>query len=165
MYKDTRGLVTVGVGCMIPDVRTAVTYPFRFGEDGANADQISEDFARVSAMPAGHSPAFYLHEHASPRLSPQDIANIAETRLVGEFIPQLVKLCFAFDAFPLAAKRALCDMIWNLGQHGLAKFHNLLGDINVGNWRGAAQECHRSTCREERNQFVKNLFLQAAGEV
>lgn len=164
MYLDTRGLVTVGIGCMIPTVRDAVTYPFQGAQSGATAEEISEDFARVSRMPPGHASSFY-RTPSSVTLLADDIRNITWSRLVGEFVPNLINLCHDFENFPPSAKRALVDMIWNLGQHGLAKFHHLLADVNIGSWRAAAPECHRSTCREERNAWCKNLFLQAGTEV
>jgi len=164
MYLDTRGLVTVGIGCMLPTAESAVALAFAWPDRPATPAEIISCFESVKAMAPGHMASFYIRAPASLNLPDGAIASLAQHRLSGEFLPGLSRLCHDFGNFPESAQRALIDMAWNLGLGGLVKFHNLLGDVNSGRWRAAAIESHRSTCREERNQWTKNLFLQAAGE-
>jgi hypothetical protein len=53
MYLDTKSLVTVGIGRMLPNVAAAQKLPFVHRSDGqpASADEIKADFEAVSKQP------------------------------------------------------------------------------------------------------------------
>jgi hypothetical protein len=55
-------------------------------------------------------------------------------------------------------------MIYNLGPTGLAQFRMLRQAILDGNWEEAAEQSHRNGPSEERNQYVFDLFMDAAEE-
>jgi hypothetical protein len=54
-YLDTKGYVTVGTGCMVPDVASAVLLPMRGQGTGAPAGTatIVAEYMRVKRMPFG----------------------------------------------------------------------------------------------------------------
>jgi GH24 family phage-related lysozyme (muramidase) len=53
-------------------------------------------------------------------------------------------------------------MIYNLGPSRLAQFRLLRQAILDGDWEEAARQSHRQGPSEERNQFVFDLFMDAA---
>ena len=53
-------------------------------------------------------------------------------------------------------------MAYNLGAGGLAKFKNLRAACEAGDWALAATECSRSTSRPARNEWTRQMFLEAA---
>jgi GH24 family phage-related lysozyme (muramidase) len=53
-------------------------------------------------------------------------------------------------------------MAYNLGVGGLSRFQELLKACDRGDWAAAAEECHRRTCRDERNEWTRELFIEAA---
>jgi len=170
MYQDTHGNVTVGIGELVPNFQAALSMPFVDATDGmlapvaASSSQVISDFQRVAAMPAGHPAAFY---HPGPQsyliIIPVAVCTARVlARLNAEFVPAIVALMPKFEAFPLAAKRAIVDMAWSLGPAGLAKFHVFITDCNRGDFRGAAFESNRKGGTLDRNQWTKSMLLQAA---
>lgn len=164
MYLDTRGLVTGGVGQMLRDAAAACQLPFQSPHGGiADLDSVIADWKRVKAMEAGHSPSFY-HSDSSPTLLASDITTLLRSRVVG-FDGQLQGYYPHYNSFPDAVKLALLDMIFNLGFGGLLKYPSMNAAINSGDWLGAANQCHRNGPSEARNEWTKNQFLSAAGDV
>ncbi len=52
-------------------------------------------------------------------------------------------------------------MAYNLGVGGLGRFSNMLHACERGDFAAAADECHRRTCRDDRNEATRELFLAA----
>ena len=95
--------------------------------------------------------------------------DLATSRLEKEFLPGLRRLFPGFDAYPQPAQRALVDMIYTLGEGGLArKFPTVVEACRAGRFADAAAHCHRKAHDNEhrkddaRNDATKNLFLDAA---
>jgi GH24 family phage-related lysozyme (muramidase) len=165
LYRDHHGLVTVGVGNLVQSAVDAIRLPFVDKKTGAPAtpEQIAHAFEAIKHQPVG----FAAHAYAAItniRLSEDSVRTLAQHRLEHEFLPGLHRLFPNFDSFPAPAKRAFVDMAYNLGIEGLGRFHQLRTAVEAGDWRAAAGECHRRTCRAERNDFVRQLFLEAAAQ-
>ena len=162
MYLDTKGLVTVGVGKMLPDVATAQALAFVRRADGlaASAAEIEADFTAVSAQPKGKLASSYK---AHTALDLPDAAIDALLRIVVDGFEADLKTNYAgYDTYPVPAKRALLDMIYNLGTAGLLKFKKLEAAVEASQWTEAAAQCHRVGPSEERNDWTRDLFLEAA---
>lgn len=163
MYVDTVGRVTVGVGLMLPDVAAAQKLKFVTRTDGkpASASAIAADFQRVSAQPKA-KPANSYKAFTQLDLPEAVIDDLLKT-LVTKF-EQGLKVNFAgYDAYPAPAKRALMDMVYNLGLEGLLKFKNLKKAAESGSWAVAARECERRGPSQARNDWTRDMFLKAAG--
>ena len=106
--------------------------------------------------------ALYYKWLSPLRLTMDVVQALVATRLTNEFLPGLLRLCPAFESFPLPARRALVDMAYNLGVGGLEKFPHLLAACNAGDWATAAAQCHRSTCRDTRNVWTAQMFVSAS---
>ena len=163
MYLDTRGLVTVGVGHMIPSAADAKKLKFfhRKGRKHATPDEIATEYDRVDAMDQGHAASFYgpsaqleMHQHEITSLLMHQIRGF-ETKLKANF-PQ-------FDTYPEDAQLGLLDMAYNLGTSKLiSSFPTFCKAVKARDWKTAAAECHRNGPSDERNNKVKQLFLNSA---
>jgi GH24 family phage-related lysozyme (muramidase) len=162
MYLDTKGLVTVGVGKMLPDATAAQELDFVRRADGgsATADEIAADFNTVSAQAAGRLAATYK-KYTSLDLPDEAIGDLLKIVVEG-FENDLEQSYAGYDNYPLSAKRALLDMIYNLGLDGLLKFKKMKASVEAGDWTTAAAQCHRNGPSEARNNWTRDLFLDAA---
>jgi GH24 family phage-related lysozyme (muramidase) len=163
MYVDTRGFVTVGIGNMLPSAEAAKKLPFIDAKTGkpATPEQIEAAFAAVARMRKGMSADKYAAA-TTLRLPESTVRQLASDRLKNEFLPALRRMFPGFDSFPASAQQALVDMAYNLGTGGLAKFKNLRAACEAGDWARAATECSRSTSRPARNEWTRQMFLEAA---
>lgn len=50
-----------------------------------------------------------------------------------------------WSSLPEAAQEALCDMCFNMGWGRLAGFHNMLADLQAGDFSGAAEQAMASS--------------------
>ena len=164
MYLDTVGLVTVGVGHMIPNAESAQTLSFVVRADGspATSDQIAADYASVSRQQKGLLAARYR------QFTTLDMTDAAIQDLLSADIASVeagVRSRFAgYDGYPEPAQDALLDMAFNLGVAGLAShFPRLKAAAEAGDWTTCAAQCHRNGISEERNDKTKALFESAAG--
>ena len=163
MYLDTKGLVTVGIGKMLPDVQAARKLGFVVRATGAAAapGAIAADFnavrKRKAGMPAKSYQPFTALDLPDPAIDQLLVDELAA------FEDQLQKNFARHATYPEPVRRALLDMIYNLGLAGLLKFRKLKIAIEQGDWKGAAAQCHRSGPSDERNEWTRELFLAAAG--
>jgi GH24 family phage-related lysozyme (muramidase) len=160
MYRDTVGKVTVGVGLMLPNAKTAAALPFFVGTRAATPEEISAEYARVDAMAMGRASAFYKNPAALVLTQPTIDAKLRsvlagfEADLRGQF-PH-------YDSLPDGVKMALLDMIYNLGPAGLFKgFPHLVAAIQTGAWAQAAEHCMRRGPSAARNDWTREQFLSA----
>jgi GH24 family phage-related lysozyme (muramidase) len=163
MYLDTAGLVTVGVGHMIPDSEAARGLNFVVRADGSAAtpDQIAAEHVRISQQQKGLVAQRYLPfttldmpDSAIQDLLSADIAYV-EAGVRSKFT--------GYDDYPEPAQDALLDMAFNLGVDGLAgHFPRLRAAAEVRDWATCAAQCHRAGISEERNEKTQALFESAA---
>jgi GH24 family phage-related lysozyme (muramidase) len=160
MYRDTVGKVTVGVGLMLPDAKSAQALPFILNNRAASPEEIAAEYARVDAMTLGHASSFYKTP-ASPQLTQQTI----DTKLsaVLQCLETDLRIQFPrYDTFPDAIKMALLDMIYNLGPAGLFHgFPHLIAAVETGAWAQAAEHCIRRGPSPARNDWTRQQFLSA----
>lgn len=161
MYQDTVGLVTVGVGQMIPSVNIAKTYPF-LTTTGANAStlEIESDYKRVEALSAGHPHKYYWTKDALV-LAGEAIQTMLMKRLK-EFDKELRGHYLKYDTYPEPVKLALLDMIYNLGPTRLfGEFKHFGKAVNAQHWKSAAAKCHRIGPSAKRNAWTAHQFRMA----
>ncbi len=168
LYLDTQGLITVGVGTMLPNVAAAQALSFvvRATQATATAKEIETDYKAVLAKTAGQLAASY---RASTLLDMTETQ--IDTLLDAEITTRLAHLRAqfkAFDTYPLGARRALIDMEFNLGMGsaekntGLLAFKTMKAAIEASDWKKAAASCHRKGPSETRNNWTRDLFLESA---
>ena len=103
------------------------------------------------------------HYKQFTKLDLPDAAMNAELKKrLEQFEKELLGIFADYGAFPTAAQEGLMDMIYNLGAPKFkADFPSFVAAAKSKDWKKAAAECHRKGVPEERNDFVKNLFLKA----
>lgn len=146
-YLCTRGLVTIGVGCMLPRAVSLAPLPLMW-TDGtitrpATTGEKVAEWERVHAMRPGLRHPKYIADPPAPRLylEDADISRLTFQRLRRDFLPKLAQMCPGFAGFPPGPQAVLIDLAWNLGIGGLAKWTKLLQACNEGQFDVAAGEC------------------------
>jgi GH24 family phage-related lysozyme (muramidase) len=162
MYLDSKSLVTVGIGRMLPNVAAAQQLPFVHRSDGkaATADEIKTDFENVKKQP-GNQVFTKYKPFTTLELKDDYIFELLKT-VHDSFQADLRKNYTGYDKFPLPARRALTDMVYNLGIDKLLAFHHMNASIAKADWAQAAKECHRNGPSAERNDWTKQMFEEAA---
>ncbi len=160
MYRDTVGKITVGVGLMLPDAKSAESLPFLAGTRAATAQEIAAEFARVDALPLGR-PSIFYKSPSSLELT-QHTIDTRLTAILEDFEAALRTRLPHYDAFPDGVKMALLDMIYNLGPEGLFRgFPHLIAAVEAGAWAQAGESCLRRGPSAARNAWTRQQFLSA----
>ncbi|AQW68362.1 hypothetical protein [Pseudomonas parafulva] len=160
MYLDDRGFVTVGVGFMLPNEQAALAYPFFDLDDNpASDEQKRSEWRTIHSLPSGYLPSWYS-EHGDLYLESEFIdSKVAE--LIDDSFMALSRIFPDVGQLPSAARIALQDMVYNLGEEGLRRYTNLRAAIARRDWQTAAAESHRIGPNDERNNATRDLFLEA----
>jgi len=175
LYLDSKGKVTVGVGCLIAN-RAAMSLltMYKAGPNGVQQTATLQDkqfeYDYIAKLAKGQYAVWYK-PYAKLTMKNCDIDALRDRKL-NSFYLELTNIyaksrgCFeSFDHFPRQVKMALLDMIFNLGATRLLHiFVKMNASVRVGDWERAAQQCHRASIGAERNQYVRRLFLSAANE-
>src|SRR2546425_850583 len=119
MYLDTVGLVTVGVGEMLPNPAAACQVLFNGLNGPASEDEIIADFRRVKAMQPGLGASTYYVDNSLTVL-PYDIKNMLLKHVI-YFDGALAQFYRGYMKFPDGIKVALIDLAFNLGMSKLEK--------------------------------------------
>ena len=167
MYLDTKGNVTVGKGKLLSSGADAAALPFmlRGNETLATEDEIRAEYEVIAAMQSDQGKvASYFEDFTTLTLSQLDIDKLVVEHMRGD-LEALLRMFPEFGNYPLPAQIALWDMIYNLGPSRLRNlFPKMRQAILDADWEEAANESHRDGPSVERNQFVFDLFMDAAQE-
>ncbi len=162
LYLDTLGLVTCGVGHMIPspDAMNGIAMVRMDGTVAAPEDKIAE-WRRVKELQAAMLPKYY-EERSMLRMTPAAVDALQDADLAG-FHSALSHLLPGFAQFSGPAQEALLDMAFQLGAGGLvSKFPHLTVAAKTCDWQACADQCHRAGIQEWRNTATADLFQRAA---
>lgn len=167
MYLDTKGFVTVGVGHLLIDLAAAQQLNFVHQADmkTASKEEIQTDFDNIKSQSLGLFASLYKR-HTTLKLNDVDIDALTDKHIESfENELQTIYGVSEFSNFPEAVRLALFDMIFNLGMPKLRNgFPTMNKHIKAKDWAAAAEESSRKDIAPERNQYVKDLFLNAAKE-
>jgi GH24 family phage-related lysozyme (muramidase) len=165
MYLDTEGHVTVGKGKLLPNAESAAALPFilRGTDMRASDEEIRAEYEAIAGMQSDRGKvASYFQEFTTLTLSQSDIDNLVIKHMRSD-LGSILRMFPDFSNYPLSAQNALWDMIYNLGPPTFRSEFPLLREaVKNGDWEEAAEQSHREGPREERNQFVFDLFMEAA---
>ena len=171
MYQDIKGLITIGLGCLIDPMYVAGHLPFvRLADkQPASATEICLEWNRIKKMKdlalKGHLAA---RKHCNLRLLEKDIDALARYRLLEN--ERILNLAFPkLQEFPADAQLCINSMAWAMGAFFFRKWPRLMSSINNPNgpnWEQAAANCHMKTTGnpglKPRNKANEKLFLSAA---
>lgn len=159
-YLDTANPPVVSCGCghALFTSQSAAALPFRRTFDGELADA-----ATVTTVWAGLKYQAYppmVHSNATIFLNDSDIDAIMISDL-WHFDPTMYSTFPEFNSYPITARVALYDMIFQCGSFG--GWPHLKAAVLAKNWPEAARQCYRPQAGKERNDDTYNQFMQAAG--
>ena len=164
LYLDTLGLVTCGVGHMVPSAEAMQEVEMVGGDEGiVGMDAKVREWAIVKSLKPAMLPSYYA-AHTSLRMTPKAIDELQNEDMLGFYNG----LCHVFEDFPqlpLPAQEGVMDMAFQLGVQGLVgKFPKFTQSIHQHDWETAQKECYRVGIAQWRNDLTKALFLQAEQE-
>jgi GH24 family phage-related lysozyme (muramidase) len=168
LYQDSVGLVTIGVGNLVPNAEAAIAISL-IHENGSIATNSEKILAYETIYNApgkrttGRSyRADYYASMTSLRMSVDEVDRLLARR-IAEFYAQTKRIFPHFDSFPEPAKIAIMDMIFNLGYGKFnTQYVRFQAAVRDHDWQRASEQCQRSGPSEARNRETRNLFTQAA---
>lgn len=206
LYLDTSSYITIGVGWNLEAgggadkaPQAALDLPFlerKTGKPPADpAKSVQEAWSALHKIsPSGSAQAHtagYFKDKTSLYIDDTGDNNPLAVRFqqhIADFTRNLQKIFKNFDAFPVPAREALLDMIFNLGPgrdalegrkadpahhvkaikghkaSGLRAFGSLRKAAEASDWKLASENCHRAApVSKERNDWTRNRFLEAVG--
>ncbi|HSM93403.1 MAG TPA: hypothetical protein VLT47_11005 [Anaeromyxobacteraceae bacterium] len=159
-YLDERGLVTVGIGCLIDPFPLARGLLWMRAGVVAKPDQIETEWNRVKAMKAGEVASFY-RDALSLHLSDAAIDALAAHRLQAN-ADVLVRYFPDLATYPAPVQRALFSIAWACGAGFPPSWPHITACVLRRDWKGAAANATGATLARERNAAQVALFLEAA---
>jgi GH24 family phage-related lysozyme (muramidase) len=177
MYCDVKGLVTVGIGNLVKTPEVAVELPFCHlaNQKPASDEEKHAAWAKVHRLYEQSQSALM---HTSVKLSAQAYRAVTDLRLPldassellarrlrAEFLPAARRVFQDFDQWPQTVQRAVVDMTYSLGEHGLvSKFPSFVAACRIQDWQEAAKQCMRESGRRSdgslgrRNEWTMDLL-------
>jgi hypothetical protein len=161
MYKDSKGLLSAGIGFLIndsPQDALAIRgWVHKLDGRPATAQDITQEWTAARSR-TGASDAHAMEAVTQLRLPRPAIDNRVLEIAQGN-IAWLKAHGHAWDAYPADGQLGLLSLAWN----GLGKYPNCLGYIQAGNWFYAAGEATFSGI--PRRQSQTQDLLRSAGRV
>lgn len=172
-YLDSVGKVTVGIGNLVVN-RAAVAglVLYQQKNDGpaqlATLQQKQAEYDNILKQKTGYRSSWY-RQYSSLMMEDADIDALLAQR-IDSFYQELTGIYKKskgypddFDKLPGKVQMALFDMIFNLGA---GKIVNVMvtfnANVKAGEWAKAADSSKRAQISAERNQYVRQLFLDVA---
>ena len=176
MYLDSKGLVTVGLGHLIPDVEAAMEMTFYERGTTTRVDEAGIMKAYNAVLNSGRrgdeAKEFKNLTDNDIDLDLTDIETLFN-RDVAQFLDLLKGPHYFpdFETYPASAQRGMLDMAYNMGAEN---FHEVFDDLHAAldlrNWIGVANESGREVKMDKdgnpgimaiRNDVVRGWFLDA----
>jgi len=183
-YLDSRGYITIGYGFNVhqfevfvkldlrtPDVNgVTASYEIKKRAHGRLTDRRNEILEKAKEKPDSDpykSKPFQKleakkYEDLTDVEMTDETADAMLRKLIDKFEEQLKNILSEFECFPLPAKLALMDMIFNLGKGKFLQFQRLIDAARKRDWATAGEESRRRGVSDDRNRETKSLFDEAA---
>jgi GH24 family phage-related lysozyme (muramidase) len=162
MYLDVVGLVTIGVGFLLPNAAATLALELVRRDSGAAAtdDEKRADWETVHGCAKAQLAERY---RAFTSLDLPDAAIDRELNLrIADFVRNLQSRFPQFQDFPSPAQTGLVDMVFSLGPAGLFRgFPKFCEAVDRRDWQACAQEGVRGNVSASRNADLQGLFQAA----
>lgn len=171
MYRDSGGVITVGIGFALPklgDVRHAdFTHRWRYQKTGRPADDrvAEEGWHNLHRYGDKGRTASSYKNYTDVELSDSTINIVFDRKLRewhGRLRREFARAEISFDDLPHPVQVALFDMGYNLGPAYInGVWEKLKGALQQRNWEEAAKESHRLGVSVQRNEETARLIRRA----
>lgn len=150
LYRDTIGILTVGVGFTVPTLESAMAIGLK------PVENIPTDYLKVQTLPIGRVAKFY-EPYTVSRLPINLMRELFDIRMEQFYLS--VMESFNLKEMPQNAQVAVLDMAFNLGATALkSRWPRFKSAVLNGDWETAAQECWRKGIGNSRNTGTQNLL-------
>lgn len=159
MYLDVVGLVTIGVGFMIPTHFAADNLDVVRRVDGvpATTEEKADEWRAIRALKEGRQAKWYK-QFTKLEMQGPDI-DLMLARLLHNFYLDLSMRFKGIREFPLPVGLGLLDMAYSLGTTGLlSKYPKFCDAVRRHDWAACADECERRNVSKSRNEALAELF-------
>ncbi len=163
MYLDIVGLVTIGVGFMLPNPAAAQALRLVRRDTGkpATGEEKAAEWETVHAQRKAMRASTYK------KFTNLDMPDAEVDKqlgvLIDDFVRNLHNRFPKFGKFPDPAQIGLLDMIYSLGPKGLfVGFPKFCSAVDAQDWKACARESRRRNVSDNRNADLKQLFVDAA---
>jgi GH24 family phage-related lysozyme (muramidase) len=168
MYQDVKGLVTIGLGCLIDPSQTAQGLPFVHISDGrpATTNDIDLEWIRIKKDKELAQQGYLAARRiAQLMLTDSGIDNLARTRL--EQNESYLKTIFHdWEEWPADSQLGVFSMAWAMGAGFVRFFPTFTKACQAHDWTTAAKQCLMKTTDNagliQRNHANVKLFTAAA---
>jgi GH24 family phage-related lysozyme (muramidase) len=168
MYLDRKGLVSIGIGCIIDPLPMVIDLPFKRRSDRASANRVEvvQEWRRIkndkSLIAADRDD---VRKVTSLVMNISDIDRLICSRLLSS--QKILRKTFGqWDQWPADAQLAVLSMAWSEGSDFMYSFPKLVSFCLANDWSGAAGECAIKTFRNDkvapRNRIDRDMFVTAA---
>lgn len=140
-YLDIKGLVTVGIGCLIDPVAAALALPWAMEGSGepATREQVAADWHALKGQP---QLAKLHYNYARPvtkiRLTDEGVDTLLHQKMASNEAYMRKRLP-DFDAWPADAQLFAHSMAWAVGAGWVDIFKNCTAFLLKGDWDNAAK--------------------------
>ncbi len=172
LYLDVTSLITIGVGCMIPNIIEAQKLNMIWPASGnvAKPDQIASEFSYIVSVgqtataktdPRTARAASYYKPLCELRMPDAEIDRLLLLK-IDQFAVSLSQRFPDFADFPTNPKIGCTAMCYALGPAGMIhEYPKFCAAVDAQAWKTAAEECHLGLVGDAENEALKQLFLSA----
>src|SRR6478609_3280131 len=142
MYLDIKGLVTVGIGCLVDPVSMALPLPWVLPDGSRPTDnEIAAQWRSLKAQQNLSKLHWkYAEKVTTIRLTDEGVLEVARRRLLAN--EKVLRQYFPnWDLFPADAQLACCSMAGAVGAGFPQIFGNFRQAANAQNWTAAIAAC------------------------
>ena len=136
LYRDVRGLATVGLGCLVESAEASVALPWHLASGAfAGVGDVRDDWARVMAMPPGLAASAY-GDPDGLYLPVDAVDALALARLDAD-VAELERHLGPLDALPTQAQQVAASIAWACGADWPATWPHLVAAYRARDWAAA----------------------------
>lgn len=145
LYADIKGLLTVGIGCLVDPVSLALPLPWVMPDGSpASREEIAKQWHVVKTQANPRLHWRYAAGLSTMRLTEEGILKVADERLLANEAT-MRKHFHNWDGLPADAQLCCCSMTWAVGAGFPEIFTNFTRLINAGDFGGASEACSIKT--------------------
>lgn len=155
MYLDGKGVVTIGIGCVIYDTRLSMLR--KVDNSLSNFNEVESEYVVIKSLQPAQSMLFYDNK-CKLYMTQAEIDKLFTNRLNTK-IQEVESGIAHLDSYPELASLVIVDMAFNVGIHGLqVNFPLFTAAFKNKDWITCEKECEREGIQQSRNDWAKASF-------
>ena len=172
-YLDSKGILTIGIGNNVSKRENFMALNLLDSKDGHALSTAEKESLYAQIMSDVQAGTFVEKNYSQYQVPTAEIESKFNQQLEQSY-RELERKFQNFQTLPIPAQQALLDMQFNMGDAAFqARSHvvgariysgwpKLFNAINNRDWKAAAAQSHRRDVQPSRNNWTRDLFLQAS---